>query len=682
MNFGSLGFSSTEHNSSNSYSWLYFILFFISLSLLSYGQLSLENQLWIGLFGLILPLGVGITLSLQNRKKSGFPDLSIEDSPPIPFWSVMLFFALFIFLRFYRLTTVPFWPISDESVFSTLAFDLTKKWDWTLLRTDGQMEPLLLWLLSFWFKIMDPSILCLRIFTVFFSIASSLAAYFAARIFLNKSLSFIFVCLFSFSFWEIGLSRQCTPNDLIPFFELVAFAWLGFYWRSKKDSSRWFWILVLSFWAGLGFYTYINWAVVWVFILVCLVMIAVEKEKLKIVAFILISAGLAMPLVLARISPHSTSYAKHFFENFSLFSSISQYIRGLFWNGISSNPLGPAWGGYFDTVSGALILTGGLYSLRNFFSKTLLILGVGIFLTLLPGILTNNLELQRITPALPFFIFLAALGTKSLLENLKEFKLVVLSAVLLFVIAFNTYQLFGPYNDARQTPPGRHWRSMIYFKAHQILEDFRDQSGPVYIFNEWNEDYFDKTLDLSCYSFNATQKSKNIQKNPMWIAFLTNVDYEPFLKKEFPRLQIQSLDDSISPKDPNHLLRLFLVPFSNMPEQTLKNWLMADQDCRRISSSILNKNSSTPWSPFEKNYSDLAVQYSKDRFLASILWEKAASFPLIDGNYPEASLDFKQAIQNGYRVPHLMHNLKLAVFLSQSSVQEIKNLMIPVHYKP
>jgi hypothetical protein len=674
MNFGSLGFSSTEHNSSNSYSWLYFILFFISLSLLSYGQLSLENQLWIGLFGLILPLGVGITLSLQNRKKSGFPDLSIEDSPPIPFWSVMLFFALFIFLRFYRLTTVPFWPISDESVFSTLAFDLTKKWDWILLRTDGQMEPLLLWLLSFWFKIMDPSILCLRIFTVFFSIASSLAAYFAARIFLNKSLSFIFVCLFSFSFWEIGLSRQCTPNDLIPFFELVAFAWLGFYWRSKKDSSRWFWILILSFWAGLGFYTYINWAVVWVFILVCLVMIAVEKEKLKIVAFILITAGLGMPLVFARMSPHSTSYAKHFFENFSLFSAIAQYIRGLFWDGTSSNPLGPAWGGYFDSVSGALILTGGLYSLRNLFSKAILILGIGIFLTLLPGILTNNLELQRITPALPFFIFLAALGTKSLLENWgNHFQIAALGPILLFITALNTYQLFGPYNDVRQAPPGRHWRSMLYFKARQILENLSDQFGPIYIFNEWNEDYFNKTLDLACYPFNATQNIQLISKNPTWIAFLTDADYESFLKKKFPHLQTRLLDDSISSDDPNHLLRLFLMPVSDIPAESLKNWLLADQDCRRISLSILNKNSSTPWSPFEKDYSNLAVQYAKDRFLASILLEKAASFPLIDGNYPEASLDFQRAIQNGYRVPHLIHNLKLAVFLSHPSSEEIKN---------
>jgi hypothetical protein len=674
MNFSFLGFSSTRHNPSNSYSWLYFILFFISLSLLSYGQLSLENQLWIGLFGLILPLGMGITLSLQNRQKSGFKNLLIQDSMPIPFWLVALCFVLFIFFRFYRLTTVPFWPISDESVFTTLAFDLTQKWDWTLIRTDGQMEPLLLWLLSFLFKIMNPSILCLRIFTVFFSIASSLAAYFATRIFLNKSLSFIFVCLFSFSFWEIDLSRQCTPNDLIPFFELVAFFVLGLYWRSQKNTSRWLWVLVLSFWTGLGFYTYINWAVVCVFILVGLIMISVKKEKLKILAFILIAAGLTMPLVFARMSPHSTSYAKHFFENFSLFFSISQYTRGLFWNGTSSNPLGPAWGGYFDTISGALILTGVLYSLRNLFSKTLIVLGAGIFLTLLPGILTNNLELQRITPVLPFFIFLAVLGIKSLLENRGEsFQPMSLGVILILIMALNTFQLFGPYNDIRQTPPGRHWRSMIYFKAHRILEGLSDQSGPVYIFNEWNENYFDKTLDLACYPFNAAQNSQIIPKNPVWIAFLTDADYEPFLKKEFPHLQTRLLDDSISPDDPNHLIRLFLIPVSDISEETLKNWLMADQDCRWIALSILNKNPSIPWSPFEKDYSGLAVQCAKDRFLASILWEKAASFPLIDGNYPEASLDFQQAVKNGYPAPHLTHNLKLAIFLSHSSSEEIKN---------
>jgi len=667
MNVSSLGSSSVQHNP-NSYSWLYFILFFISLSLLSYGQLSIETQLWIGLFGLILPLGMGITLSLQNRQKSDFPNLLIQDSPPIPFWFVALGFLIFIFIRFYRLTTVPFWPLSDEAVFSTLAFDLTRKWDWTLIRTDGQMEPLLLWLLSLFFKVMNPSVLCLKIFTVFFSIASSLAAYFAARIFLNKSLSFIFVCLFSFSFWEIDLSRQCTPNDLIPFFELAAFFWLGLYWRSKENSARWFWMLVLSFWAGLGFYTYINWAFVWAFIVACLLLSGFKKEKAKTLIFLLFTVGLTTPLVFARMSPHSASYAKHFFENFSLFSSISQYMRGLFWDGTSSNPLGPAWGGYFDSMSGALILTGALYSLRNLFSKTILILGVGIFLTLLPGILTNTLELQRITPALPFFIFLAALGTKSLLENsAKHFQIAVLGLLLLFITALNTYQLFGPYNDVRQTPPGKHWRSTIYFKAHQILESLSNQSGPIYVFNEWNGDYFDKTLDLACYPFNATQNTQMIQKNPLWVAFLTDADYGPFLKKEFPRLQIQPLDDSTSPNDPNHLIRLFLIPVSDIPAETLKNWLMADQDCRRIALSILNKNPSIPWGTFEKDYSGLASRYVKDSFLTSVLWEKAASFPLIDGNYPEASFDFQQAVQKGYAAPHLRHNLSLAIFLCRPS---------------
>jgi hypothetical protein len=658
---------------SHSYPWFYFTLFFLSLSLLSYGSLSLENQLWVGFFGLILPLGMGIVLSFKNRQKSNLQNALLHESQSLSFWLIAFFSLIFIFLRFYRLTTVPFWPLSDESVFSTLAFDLTKKWDWTLLRTDGQMEPLLLWLLSFWFKITDLSLLSLRLFTVFFSIAGSLAAYFAAQQFLNKSLSFLFVCLFSFSFWEINLSRQCTPNDLIPFFELFSFFLLGLYWRTPKNALRWFWILALSVWAGLGFYAYINWAVVWVFILICLLIIAVKKEKLKIATFILITAGLTMPLVFARMSSHSTSYARHFLENLSVLSSIFQYSRGLFWDGTSSNPLGPAWGGYFDSVSGALILTGGLYAIRKLFFKPLLILGLGIGLTLLPGILTNTLELQRITPALPFFMVLAVLGMKSLWENsAKLFRIITLIATLLLITALNTYQLFGPYNDVRQTPPGKLWRSILYFNAYRILDNLSAQSGPIYIFNEWNEDYFDKTLDLTCYPFNAAQNTVLISKNPTWVAFLTNIDYEPFLRKEFPHLQTRSLENSSSLNDSLHLLRLFLTPVSDMPRKTLNNWLSADRDCRQIALSILDKNPSIPWSSFENDYSRLAVQYEEDPFLASVLWEKTASFLLIDGNYREASLDFQRAVQNGFPVPHLKHNLNLATFLSKSPAQPAK----------
>jgi hypothetical protein len=569
---------------------------------------------------------------------------------------------------------LPFWPISDESVFSTLAFDLTKKWDCTLLRTDGQMEPLLLWLLSFWFKLTNPSLLSLRLFTVLFSIGSSLAAYFAARQFLNKTLSFLFVCLFSFSFWEMDLSRQCTPNDLILFFELLSFFLLGLYGRTSQNNWRWFSILLLSLCAGTGFYAYINWSVVWVFILACLLAIDIKKEKLKIAAFVLITAGLTMPLVLARLSPHSASYARHFFENFSLFSSLGQYGRGLFWDGAGSNPLGPAWGGYFDSVSGALILTGSLYGLRKLFSKTLLVLGFGIGLALLPGILTSTLELQRVTPALPFFMVLAALGTKSLWENLaKPFRITALNVALLLITALNIYQLFGPYNDVGLAPPGRHWRSTLYFNAYRILENLSAHTGPIYIFNEWNGDYFDKTLDLGCYPFNAAQNAALIPKNPMWVAFLTDTDYEPYLKKEFPHIQTRSLNESVSSEDSHQLLQLFLMPVSDIPKETLNNWLSADQNCQQIALSILNKNPSIPWSPFEKDYSRLAVQYEKNPFLASVLWEKAAAFPLIDGNYREACLDFQRAVQNGYRTPHLLHNRKLAITLSQLQDPKIKN---------
>src|ERR1700678_1258432 len=108
-----LGHTHSPHDLSPSYSWIYFLLFLVSFSLLSYGGLSLENQLLIGLFGLILPFGMGITLSLQNRQKSVSTKILFQESLPAPPWLIILFLVIFIFIRFYRLTTVPYWPLSD-----------------------------------------------------------------------------------------------------------------------------------------------------------------------------------------------------------------------------------------------------------------------------------------------------------------------------------------------------------------------------------------------------------------------------------------------------------------------------------------------------------------------------------------------------------------------------------------
>jgi 4-amino-4-deoxy-L-arabinose transferase-like glycosyltransferase len=648
--------SSFQNKFISNYSRLAFVLFLISLWLLSTQTLSLEIQLFVGFFGLVLPLILGVVLALQNR--SAEPHGFLKDTSPIHFGWFWALGLLLLFLRFYRLDSIPFWPLSDESVFSTLAYHLTQKWNGALLCSEGQIEPLLFWLLSFFFKAAAPSVFSLRVFTVLISLGAVLAAYAAARFFLSRTLSLAFAGLFSFSFWAIQLSRQCTPNDLIPFFELTAFFLLGLYW--KFPQQRWKWVVLLGLWTGLGFYTFINWTVVWAVVVMALCAIDLKKERNKVLVFLALSLSFLAPLALARLQAGSSGYLQHCLENFSLPRSIFQYTQGLFWDGRASFPLGPSVGGYLDPLTGALVFTGALYALRHLSSKLISLFGAALVLCLLPGLLTNSLELQRITPVLPLLIFLAVLGTRDLLDALTFGKTAALMFLLLVTALLNTYQLAGPYNDIQRDPPEKHWRSLDYFTAHHILKHWADSHGPLYLFNEWNGDYFDKTLDLACFSFNAAQNP--LAPNPQWMAFLTDADYAPLLQKRFAHLQVFIVNPSVDPGDKVHLLRLFIVPLSDLTPGTLELWKSADADERQVALSILNRNPLTHWSLFAPAYAALAQKYGQDPFLASVLWEKAASFLLIDHQYQDAAFCFNHALQ-GYAAPHLRHNLKLAVSL-------------------
>jgi hypothetical protein len=144
------------------------------------------------------------------------------------------------------------------------------------------------------------------------------------------------------------------------------------------------------------------------------------------------------------------------------------------------------------------------------------------------------------------------------------------------------------------------------------------------------------------------------------------------LKKTFSHVQSRLLNPDLPRGDLHHSLGFFLIPVSDISPVVLNQWVKTQKECEEIDFAITNRDPKKPWSIYEKKFSTLASQQKNDRFLSSILWERAASFPLMDGDFRLTALDFKQAIQNGYPAPHLLHNLKLADFLSHPPADGIK----------
>jgi len=632
----------------------YFLIFLFSNSLLSYFSLSVQSKIWIVLLGVVLPFGLALWSLLEKRLKTGgtFEAFSSENlNLPMKFnWFSLLFWSFIFFLiltRFYHLTTLPFWPMGDEGIFSILSLGLLKKWSWSLIWAEARMEPLLLWGLTFFFKLTGPSLMALRLFTAFFSLLTAGLSYWAVRKFFPRSFSLIFSWFFSFSFPQLMLARQCTPNDLIPPLQFLALGVFGAYLKASAEKNRWGCLFVLSIVCGLGFYSYVNWAVIYMFITI--VLLIHHQEKNKNTVFLLITFFLSLPLLLARLQPGSLVLLKTDFSPASSFSSIILYTRGLLWNALPSYPLGPDWGGLLDPVTGSFLILGLLWIAGEFPISWILVVLMGFFSSLLPGILSSGMELQRITPAIPWLLGVATMGFFCLANFNFKYRNALLILGLSAPLILNVYNFSIPYCDIRRSPPDHQWRSLLSAHAFQILQKEAKQNGPLYVFSELNIFYDDKTLTLACYPFDALQNPELSRKHPRECALLLNVHYSPFLQKRFPFLRYEQLEKDSS-------MGLYLVPTSQISPHTLNLWVQADQVYRDLNTALKNKNPLQSWIDFLPTFKALEVQDKSDPLLMAVYWEKVAFFKDLVEDYLGAAEAYKKAVEEGYPASHLYYD--------------------------
>jgi len=655
--------------------WLFFLFFLISSILLSYFAFSNKIQLWIGCLGIGIPFITAFKIVCDEKnlfKKSTNFDKTLFD-PPITIWLLLIF--LLLLTRFYHLTTLPDWPLADEAKVGLLGIGQSHQWHWNLLWAEDRLEPMVFWIMGLYFKIIEPSFFSLRLLPALFSIAVPLAGYWAARQYFSKSTSFLFCWLMSFSFWELTLSRFLSTVMLVPLFECLCFALLGMFINQIGQNYGRKHLFLLSLLAGIGFYTWTNWISIWLPIAAILFMIFYfnkAKNKKFFVVFLAVTILTIWPLVLARLSPDGMSHIRDV-GGFPTLKPLFLYLRGLFWDGIISFPFGSNWGGFFNPLLDALILMGVLYLFQTAKKHFMFSIMLCLFPPILLGAFTKSVELYRILPLFPFLTLFAALGIRSLIpDNYNSRSLSFVVFCLLVSFGLDAYNFIFHYSNTLLSPPRQQWRSVEYLNAYQALKQWSEQNGPIDVFTEWNPDYDDKTLNITVYPFNALENSKIAQNQVSWAAFLIDMDYTPFLKKCFPHVISHLLNPNLSPNDLHHLLGIFLIPTTDIPLSVLNQWIKTHQACEQIAFSIKNKKPSEHWAVYEKAFSDLAIEQTHDRFLTSILWERAASFPLMDGNFQSTALDLQKAIQDGYPVPHLRQNLKLAVLLSNSSVQNIQ----------
>ncbi len=626
-------------------------------------------KLWIGVLGILTPFLISVWTLLEARFHSERPQLSsnnfsshssVPQNPPYWFW--ILFVFLLLFTRFYRLTYIPYWPMTDEGAFSSLALNFLNTGDWKLLWGEFKVEPFLIWSLGGFFNVKEPSLLALRLYPALISIGVSLLAYWAVRRFFSGFITAVFSWLLGFCFWNFTYARLCTPNDWILFFQFLCLGFLGLFLDAEAKTQKWIWLFCLSCSAGLGFYTHTNWPVVWFFILILLgslIWRSGRGERNYLWVFGFLTACSVIPLLFARLSTGGMNKIHGEFTGLFQLKPYFIYLAGIFWNGTESFPVGPIRGGMLNPFLGAWVLVGLLRMLEKSGKSLILIMGFGVFISLLPGTVTPGLELHRVTPLFPFLVLIGAFGVENLASTLKFSPWLAVVPLLLVSMAWDSYHFTGPYCDIRLAPKDRQWRTVFFYRAYQTLKQRSGETGPLYIFSEFNLDYDDKTLNVPCYPFDALQNRNLSGSVPKYTALLVNSHFGPFLKARFPEMEWVPLDDPQTSKR----LGLFLIRTSQIPVEELKEWREADLIHRKINNQIMDKNAATPWSFYAQELLSLKPVPLEDKFLSSVYWGKIAFFYFMSRDYPRAVLGYEKAIREGYPSRHHYFDLALSLKL-------------------
>ncbi len=365
--------------------WVVFPPIFISSGLISYAHLGLQADLWLSLFCVILPFCFGIVLSVRSNP-SGKPEIPFWETEflsPLPVWVTGPLILLFVLSRFYRLDSMPFWPLMDEGQYAFFSMKLADKWDGRLLYGNTQVEPLTLWGLALFFKIFKASPHSMRLFSAFFSLATVGAGYWSARFYFSRSLSSILTALLAVHFWTWTFSRQCSEIDLALLWELIVFGILGLYGKAQK-TTRWKLEIFFGFILGAGFYIYpACLALVPAIGLVLLFRKGPDRVERTVILLRVFGMMLvvAWPMLTTRLSSGGSAYLSALLSE----NMAGRYLGSIFFNGFGSAPYGPIWGGLFNAFLGSCLWMGIIEWTRLRKEPLIQWLGLAGFLFFLPG---------------------------------------------------------------------------------------------------------------------------------------------------------------------------------------------------------------------------------------------------------------------------------------------------------
>lgn len=183
---------------------------------------------------------------------------------------ILLFIIIAIasFFRLWQLDLIPPGLYPDEAMNANDALDTLESKQFKLFYPENNgREGLHIWILSFSFALLGPSIWALKIVSSLFGILTVLGLYLLTKeLFKDKNIALLASFFLSVSFWHVNFSRIGFRAIIIPFILVFGFYFLIKAFKDWKTHN----FILSGILFGLGFYTYISYRFIVIILLIFL----------------------------------------------------------------------------------------------------------------------------------------------------------------------------------------------------------------------------------------------------------------------------------------------------------------------------------------------------------------------------------------------------------------------------
>jgi len=192
-----------------------------------------------------------------------------------------------------------------------------------------------------------------------------------------------------------------------------------------------------------------------------------------------------------------------------------------------------------------------------------------------------------------------------------------------------------------------------------LIQSLSKQENRGLVFLRFENEYHQlqhESLRWSLYQHLARHPKAN-PAEIRWVAFLTNVNYQPFLAQRFPKGRWIWLD-----QDQQGLILLGVVPVNDEYRSFVADWLESEDAFQ----SVINHFNHFPdlldlkkpsLQKLDHWYADIEKDLPDDPFLKAVLLEKRRWLLMLEGDKQEAEKILDRAIAESYPAAHFWSSL-------------------------